>query len=86
MGFKDTILDMCPRDVVPCEYRLTAFGDGCVYIEGVRCVKSFSGEEIILGMKKSLLKICGRCLRIDKLCGGDAIVCGRIALIERISL
>lgn len=86
MGFKQTIADMCPKGIIPCEYAFTAFGDGWLYVEGVRCVKSFTREEILFGFKKSCLKITGRYLRIEKICDGDAVVCGRISCIERIPL
>ena len=55
------------------------------YAEGVKSVKFYSQTEIILAIKNCALKIKGTGLRLEKFCGGDAMVKGRVQSIERIS-
>ncbi len=85
MSLTETIARFCGVELGGEEYRLTALGGKCIYIEGVRCVKSFSGSEIILGLKKSCLKITGEGLLLGSFCGGDAAIKGSVRVIERIS-
>ncbi|MBQ7164793.1 MAG: YabP/YqfC family sporulation protein [Clostridia bacterium] len=84
MSLLETIAGICRTEISPDEYRLTAFGGRCVYAEGVKCVKSFSRTEIILGLKKSCLKITGEGLRIEQFCGGDAVIKGSVKRLETI--
>ncbi len=84
MGLVETIAGLTASGLAPCEFRLTVLGSGCLYAEGVRCVKSFSETEIVLGLKNSCLKVAGEGLRIEKFCDGDAVIKGRLKLFERV--
>ncbi|MBP5308312.1 MAG: YabP/YqfC family sporulation protein [Clostridia bacterium] len=86
MSLLQTIADACGTEIIPGEYRLTSFGDRCVYAEGVKSVKDLSRAEIVLGLKKCRIKITGEGLRIEKFCGGDAVIKGKVTKIERLSL
>ena len=83
MGFVNTIADMCAVDLAQCEFRLTVFGGGCIYAEGVKCVKAYSPSEIVIAFKKSGAVIKGDGLVLEKFCGGDVAVKGRVKSIER---
>ncbi len=84
MGLIDTIADFCATELNQCEYRLTVLGGNCVYAEGIKRVAGFSSAEITLVLKCCQLKIVGECLRIEKFCGGDAIIKGKVKSIERV--
>ena len=83
MALIKTMAEMCDEELRACEFRLTMLGGGCVYAEGVRSIKSMTDSEIVLGLKKSCMKISGRELKIDKLLDGDAIIKGRVERLER---
>ena len=86
MGLVQSVCDMTLGELAPCEFRLTAVGSRCVYVEGVKSVRSFSPSEVVLGLKKSCLKIKGAGLCVKKFSGQDAAVTGEVACIERIPL
>lgn len=83
MSLRDAITNMC-GDFVG-EYRLTAIGSGCVYVEGVLRIISFTSREVTLRLKRSVLKITGEALRVEKLYCGDALIKGEVRIIERIA-
>ena len=86
MGFIEAIAETAAEGLVPCEYRLTVLGKRCVYAEGVRCVKSFSEEEILLGLNRGCIKISGSGMQIEKFCDGDVQIRGSVVKIERLSV
>lgn len=86
MGFVEEVMGAGADRLAPCEYRLTVLGRRCVYVEGIRCVKSFSEEEILLGLKGCCLRITGRGMYIEKFCGGDVEIKGSVTGIERLSV
>lgn len=82
MSFIDNV---CSRELAPCEYRLTIYGGECVYVEGVKRVISFCADEILLGAKSCRIRICGQALKIEKFCGEDVAIKGRVVCIERLN-
>ena len=84
MSLLETSARIGKTEIIPDEYRLTAFGDRCVYAEGIKSVKSFSRTEIVFGLGKACLKITGEGLRLEQFCGGDAVVKGRVTKLEKI--
>lgn len=84
MGLLDNMARSFGIDILPGEYRLTAFGSRLLYAEGVKCVRGFSATEIILGLKGCSVKISGEGLEIVSLCGGDAVIKGKVKGLERI--
>lgn len=82
MSFESTIADICGEDLVPCDYRFTVTGRS-VYCEGVRRVVSFKRDEVILGTKKSALRIAGEELFIESFSSGDAVIKGRVRSVEK---
>ena len=83
MGLIESVGQVCAEDTFPCEYRITVFGGRSVYIEGVKKIRAFASVEVVLDFKKSSIKISGEGLRLEKMCGGDVAVVGRIDSIER---
>ena len=65
-----------------CGFKATLFGNGSVYISGVKAVKSFSFEEVVLIVKKGDFVIKGKNLEIKKICEGDVCVCGKISSLS----
>jgi sporulation protein YqfC len=86
MGLIESINQICGEDAIPAEYRITLFGGGCAYVEGVRRIKSFSQTEIVLCFKRCSVKIKGREMRLERFCGGDVAVKGRVDSVERASV
>ena len=84
MGLIGSVSQTYLKELIPCEYRITVFANKGLYVEGVRCIRSFSPGEVLLGLKKSCLKIVGSGLYIQGFSGQDAVVCGEVRIIERI--
>lgn len=85
MGFLDYIKGCFNQGEIPIEpvYRAVIFGDGAIFIENVKAIYYYANNEIILSLKKGVLKIKGDDLYIKKYCAGDVVVCGKIMGIER---
>lgn len=85
MGFIDEIkkdlVDVLPEN--PC-FKAVLFGESVGYFEFVSGIKSYSGTEIVVFVKRGELKICGENLYIKKLCEGDLVVVGKIKAVERV--
>jgi hypothetical protein len=52
------------------------------YIQGVKNIRSFGENEIVLILKKQLVKVTGKNLLIAKYCDGDMQISGRIFGVE----
>lgn len=65
-------------------FRAVLLGDELLEIEGVKQIKSYSPEEIVVLLRKDGLKIKGNDLFVKKYCAGDLVVCGKILVLERI--
>ncbi len=63
-------------------YRAVLFGDGAIYLEGVKHIASYTKEEIVVCLKKGALRVEGAELYIKKFFAGDMVICGRIYRIE----
>ena len=85
MGFFDD-MRTCIFGATPCEpsFRVMLFGDCAGYFESVKTIKSFSPEEVVLGIKGGGLKVTGTGLYIKKFCSGDVVVCGKIKSVEKL--
>lgn len=86
MSFIDCIKGCFNGDELPAspEYRAVLFGDSAVYFEKVKCIISYTQEEVYLLLKKGGIKIKGSELYIKKYCAEDVAVCGKIKVIERV--
>lgn len=65
------------------EYTVLDGGGG--YFENVKRILEFSPEAIVLGGKKGSLRVEGQNLSLGKYFGGDLMIRGEIAKVERIS-
>ncbi len=63
--------------------KITIIGEVAGYFENVKSIKKYSKEEIILLIKKQMVKISGEELTIKKYCEGDLAICGKIKSIVR---
>lgn len=70
-------------DEIVCPYKLTLFADNKVYIEGVKNIKVYEREKIILTVKNGELTISGKNLEFIKFCLGDVAICGKIDQISK---
>jgi hypothetical protein len=52
------------------------------YFQGVKAIRSFDENEIVLVMKKQVVKVTGEKLLIAKYCDGDMQISGRIFGVE----
>lgn len=86
MGFIEGIKEcFSEAGIIPAEplFRAVLIGDGALYLEGVRSIKSYTPQKIELRLKKGGLVVSGEELYIKKYCAGDAAVCGKILSIKR---
>lgn len=86
MGFIDNIKSCFSAAEIPAEpnFRAVIFGENAIYLENIKSIASYNGEEIILSIKNGGLKIQGKELYIKKYCMGDMVICGKIKGIEKI--
>ncbi|MCI5838022.1 MAG: YabP/YqfC family sporulation protein [Christensenellaceae bacterium] len=69
-------------ELIPGDFRYTSYSNACVYLEGIKTVKSYSSEKVNFGTKKGIITINGKGLCIEKFLSGDAVVRGKISSVE----
>ena len=86
MSFIDNIRDSigAPNTTLNPPFRAVMFGDGAIYLEGVKQILSFKQEEIVISVKNGGLKITGEGLFVKKYCLGDLVVCGKICCLTKL--
>ncbi len=85
MAFLENILQSLGlNDNVEKEFnKIMIFGDKGAFFEGIKGIKAFSSEQIILFAKKGEVLVKGERLYIKKFCMGDVVICGKIKEIAR---
>ena len=83
MSFLDEVLKVFGQEVSPA-FRVLWLGDGALYVEGVKSIKSYSQEKVELNLKNGGLKITGVGLFLKKYCAGDVAVCGTVKSIDKV--
>ena len=86
MGFIDDIKSCFSSEELPTVplFRAVLFGEGALYVENVKQIVRYTEEEIVLGLKRGGLAICGSDLYVKKYCEGDVVICGKIKAVQRI--
>lgn len=82
MGFEQNILE-CFNCFTEPMFKACLIGDNAVYLQGVKGLKSFSNESIVVFLKRGEVEIKGENLYIKKYCLGDVAICGKINAILR---
>ncbi len=85
MSFIENILESfgIEKNVENSMEKAILFGDQGIFLEGIKGIKTFDYNQIILFTKKGEIKLTGEKLFIKKFCMGDVVVCGKIVAIER---
>jgi len=78
--FKSTLIEPFPKEPPT---RIMLIGDFAGYFEHVKTIISYSPEEIILGVKKNIVKVVGEKLLIKRFCEGDVVICGKIISVSK---
>ena len=82
MGFLDEVLKVFGQEEISPSFRVMWLGDGALYAEGIKSIKSYSQDKIELNLKSGGLKITGERLFLKKYCAGDVAICGKIKSTE----
>ena len=85
LGFEDNILECFGGLFVAPEplFKAVMLGDKAVYLQGVKGLKSFASDCIVLFLKKGEVQVFGENLYIKKYCAGDVAVCGKILGVSK---
>lgn len=83
MSFIDDVKKCFAFDTLtsPPTFRAVLFGDGAVYLESILDLVSYDLQEVVLRVKKGMVKVQGKGLYIKKFCDGDVVICGKISAI-----
>ena len=83
MSFIDEVKNCFTPDEIstPPTFRAVLFGDRAVYLENVKRLISYDVQEIVLGVKKGVVKVQGKDLYVKKFCDGDVVICGKISAV-----
>ena len=84
MSFLDEVLKVFGQEEMLPVFRVMLLGDGALYAEGVKAIKSYSPDKIELTVKNGGLKVSGERLFIKKYCAGDVAICGTVKSIEKV--
>ncbi len=69
-------------ELLPGDFRYVCYSNLMIYIEGVKCIKSFSSDKIAFAVKHGTFTVNGRDLYVDKFLLGDAVVKGQITSVQ----
>jgi len=86
MGFLENICRGLgiEADITPCDFRYSVFGKYGGHFEGVKTLKSFGKEEVIIIIKDGEIKITGKNLSIRKYCENEVALNGEITEVKKI--
>lgn len=85
MGFIESIKECFGQAGLTEEptFKAVLFGDGALYLQGVRSIKSYSAEKVEITLKKGGLTILGEGMFVKKYCAGDLAICGKILSLKK---
>lgn len=82
--FEDVKRALITEDAPQPFFCATLVGGSALFLEGVRSLKEFSSQKIVVTLKKGELEVLGQELFIKKYFEGDLVICGRIFQIRKV--
>ena len=85
MGFIDDVLSSLGLDglLEGAKPKTLLVGFEAGYIQGVKSILKYDGEEISLSVKGGRVTISGSNLYVKKFCEGDVVICGKITSLKK---
>lgn len=71
-----------PFDILNKGFRIINFSNKSIYIEGFTNIVSFENEEIVLKLKKGIIKIQGKDIKIKNMSLETIVIVGDILFVE----
>lgn len=71
-----------PFDILNKGFRIINFSNKSIYVEGFTNIVSFENEEIVLKLKKGIIKIQGQNIKIKNMSLETIIIVGDILFVE----